>query len=73
MSADPWVNPPPEVMPDPEDYDDNGDCPNCGGEGFVADCFEEWACLDPESGCDLCTHRCDWCNRPTPPKAEGDQ
>jgi hypothetical protein len=56
-------------MPDPEDYDDNGDCPNCGGEGFVADCFEEWACLDPEGGCDLCTHRCDWCNRPTPPKA----
>lgn len=46
-----------------EDFYDPSDdyCPNCGGEGWVADCQEEWACVDPESGCDLCMRRCDWC------------
>jgi hypothetical protein len=45
------------------EYDDSEDdgCPNCGGEGFYADCVEEWACADPESGCALCTRKCDWC------------
>ncbi len=43
------------------DYDDN-DCANCGGEGFVSHCFEEWACMYPDEGCDLCMRRCDWCN-----------
>lgn len=38
------------------------DCHECGGEGFVSDCFEEWACVDPEYGCDLCTRRCDLCH-----------
>ena len=50
-------------MIDDHDYDDqlDGDCPNCMGEGYYYDCFEEWACIDPEGGCDLCRHRCDWC------------
>lgn len=48
------------------DYGEDDDCPNCGGEGFVASCFEEWACIDPEGGCDLCIRRCDWCNLPPP-------
>lgn len=55
---------------DPHDYDDHDpddSCPNCGGEGYVYDCFEEYACVDPESGCDLCMRRCDWCN-PRKPK-----
>lgn len=45
-----------------EDQIDHGrrECPNCGGEGVVASCFEEWACVDPEKGCDLCRRRCDW-------------
>jgi len=46
------------------DYDDDFDmdgCWNCGGSGFVSSCFEEFACVDPEEGCDLCTHRCDVC------------
>lgn len=43
------------------DYDDD-DCFQCGGEGFYTSCFDEGACIDPESGCDLCTHRCDICN-----------
>lgn len=53
--------------PDEDDYDfdyDENDCANCGGEGFVSHCFEEWACMYPDEGCDLCMRRCDWCNRP---------
>lgn len=33
-------------MSDQHGYDDDLDgdvCPNCGGEGYVADCFEEFA------------------------------
>ena len=54
-------------MSEHDDYDDE-DCPNCGGEGFYYACFEEFACLDPEGGCDLCVRRCDWCNPPKPRK-----
>lgn len=43
------------------DYDPDDYCPNCCGEGVVYSCFEEWACVDPESGCDECERRCDWC------------
>jgi len=37
------------------------DCWNCGGDGSYCDCFEEYACIDPEGGCDLCTRRCNVC------------
>ncbi len=37
------------------------DCPECGGEGYIYDCFEEFACIDPESGCQDCARRCRWC------------
>jgi len=47
--------------PDDDYDDDDHDCPNCGGEGWLADCFEEYACVDPEGGCDACTKLCDWC------------
>lgn len=48
---------------DYDDYDDyDRDCYQCGGEGFYASCFEEWACMYPDEGCDLCTRRCDVCN-----------
>jgi len=55
--------------PEPTEYDeydeiDGSDCWNCGGEGYVSNCFEEFACVDPESGCDLCTRRCEICNPP---------
>jgi hypothetical protein len=53
---------------DDYDEDDLADCWNCGGDGFVSSCFEEWACVDPEGGCDLCTRRCDVCR---PQKAGG--
>lgn len=55
-------------MESDDDFDpaDEMDCPNCGGESFIYDCEEEWACVDPEGGCDLCMRRCDWCNPPRP-------
>ena len=37
------------------------DCQECGGEGYTYDCFEEFACIDPESGCEDCARRCGWC------------
>jgi hypothetical protein len=50
------------------DYEDpQEDCPNCGGEGYVSMCFEEFACIDPDGGCEDCMTRCDWCN-PRKPK-----
>lgn len=53
-----------------DDFDD-GDtdlCWQCHGDGVVYDCFEEWACVDPEGGCDLCERRCDVCRAtPSPP------
>lgn len=52
-----------EVDHDPYwDYDEyENECWNCGGEGFVASCFSEYACMYPDEGCDLCTRRCDVC------------
>ena len=38
------------------------DCWNCGGEGYVANCQDEIACMYPEDGCDLCMQRCEYCN-----------
>ena len=49
-------------------YDDNeydNPCPNCGGEGVVYICFEDFACIDPEGGCELCERPCDWCKPKT--------
>lgn len=53
------------------EYDEREDCWQCGGEGFVAHCFEEWACMHPDEGCDLCMRRCDFCN-PAPRNPELD-
>ena len=44
-----------------DDYEEDG-CYECGGEGFVSDCVEEWACVDPEYGCNYCTRQCPLCN-----------
>ena len=48
-------------MANPEWHDDDDCCPECCGEGVVYNCFEEYACADPESGCDLCMKRCPLC------------
>ena len=50
------------MEPDDRYYDDCDDvCPNCGGEGVIYMCHSEYACIDPEGGCDLCERPCDWC------------
>jgi hypothetical protein len=52
-----------ESPPAEYDFDGNDEpCWNCGGEGFVANCFDEIACMYPEDGCDLCMRRCEYCN-----------
>ena len=50
-------------MGDPDLYFDGEwiDCWNCNGDGEYADCLEEYACIDPEGGCDLCRRRCSVC------------
>lgn len=65
MSDDPVHNHPDMAW----DMDDDGDCPNCGGEGVIYCCMDEIGCIDPEGGCDLCERRCVWCNpkKPLPP------
>ena len=38
----------------------NDECWHCGGDGYVADCFDG-LCADAESGCEDCTRRCPEC------------
>jgi hypothetical protein len=47
----------------PEDEDD-GDCFQCGGEGYIYGCSWDWQCdtYDAGEGTCLCTRRCDVCN-----------
>lgn len=63
-------------LEDIEDYDDDpGDCFECGGEGFVSDCFDG-LCMNAEDGCEDCTRECPECRRrKRPPTAQvpGDQ
>lgn len=65
MTYDQWktTNPADEYLGDVEFED----CPNCGGEGVIYMCHSEYACIDPEGGCDMCERRCDWCR---PSKAQ---
>jgi hypothetical protein len=53
---------------EPDYFDYDGSCPNCGGEGVIYCCMDEIGCIDPEGGCEFCERRCDWCQpkRPTP-------
>lgn len=51
-------------MGEPHDYADDGpwiDCWQCAGRGWAANCWEEFACMDPEEGCDDCIRDCDIC------------
>lgn len=57
MPTEPRVYPP----PDDDSHGDDEMCWNCGGEGVVYVCHTEYACIDPESGCDLCERQCDIC------------
>lgn len=42
------------------DWDDEDECPCCGGEGFIWNCFDGF-CADAEIGCDDCTVVCPEC------------
>lgn len=44
------------------DNEDDGDCFECGGEGYVSDCFDG-LCVNAEDGCDECTRPCPECRR----------
>lgn len=46
------------------DYDDDGDCPNCGGEGYTWGCFECTCACDDDDGLGCAPIRCDWCKPP---------
>lgn len=54
--------------------DDMDECGNCGGEGYTYDCIDG-CCVNAEDGCELCAHRCDWCNplKPKRPLISGHQ
>lgn len=41
---------------------DDDECPNCGGEGYIADCFDG-LCVNAEHGCEDCVRRCVECAR----------
>lgn len=53
-------------------YDDfEEECPNCGGEGRVAGTCIDGCCAEQDDPyCEYCSHRCDWCNPPTPKQVE---
>ena len=40
---------------------DDGDCANCGGEGFTYGCSWDWQCDTWDGDSCLCTRRCEWC------------
>jgi hypothetical protein len=41
---------------------DGDECPECGGEGVIFECFDGF-CLDAEIGCEDCTRDCAECKR----------
>ena len=63
---------------EPDPYWDcaEGECANCGGEGFTLGCSWDWQCNTYEAGegtC-LCTRRCDWCSpRATLPARQSEE
>ena len=50
--------------------DDDNECPQCGGEGFVFQCFDGF-CEDADVGCDDCTRPCPECGIRYKPAPEG--
>lgn len=49
------------ATPTQSDFDDDNECWDCGGEGFVYMRLDEIGCIDPEGGCDLCEWHCPVC------------
>jgi len=50
---------------EPDDFDDDdGECWNCGGEGFVYGCSWDWQCDTWDGDSCLCTRPCHICHPP---------
>lgn len=47
-----------------DDYYEDHECANCGGEGVTYGCSWGWQCdtYDEGEGTCLCQRRCEWCN-----------
>lgn len=50
----------------PDSQEDDGECPNCGGEGLVWGCFEDSCSCTDDDGLGCSPVRCDWCQPPHP-------
>lgn len=48
------------------DYEDNEECFNCDGEGFVYGCSWDWQCDTWDGDSCLCTRPCHICSPPKP-------
>lgn len=46
------------------DYDDDPECWNCGGEGYVYGCSWDWQCDTWDGDSCLCTRPCHICYPP---------
>lgn len=55
-----------ECDADPYWEEDEDDCHNCGGEGFVYGCSWDWQCDTWDGESCLCTRPCEWCHPPKP-------
>lgn len=55
---------------DPFDFEDDKECWQCGGTGWISNCFEEFACLVPDEGCEDCLRPCDICNAERPARPQ---
>jgi hypothetical protein len=59
----PSLNALPAHVQSDTDYWDDGECFQCGGEGYVYGCSWDWQCdiYDDGEGTCLCIRRCDVC------------
>jgi hypothetical protein len=51
---------------EPDHFEDDNECFNCGGEGYVYGCSWDWQCdtYDAGEGTCLCTRPCHICHPP---------
>lgn len=58
-----------------DEFVDDNDCANCGGEGFTYGCSWDWQCdtYDEGEGTCLCTRPCEWCAAARRAPAQGDE
>lgn len=54
-----------------DDHNEYDECPTCGGEGVIFNCFDGF-CEDADWGCDDCTRACPDCS-PNQVRDTGDE